>query len=178
MEIHCWHLLLFLSLVYWLDGKDFEGDSVPAVVSSVSASDIFHSGNSLGQLKGMFQMNCIGQSFCCIDHFYFLKKSGNPQTKHLLQYSKLTACFTGVCFIKMKWCFFTKYLKNKLEMQRDPASPTSMETFIPYSNVVQSILPIFKMYSDLCKCQATTFHHRKLNFITRLLRLLILPRIR
>lgn len=43
MEINCWHLLLILSLIYWLGGRDFEEDSVPAVVICVSASEIFRS---------------------------------------------------------------------------------------------------------------------------------------
>jgi len=37
-----------------------------------------------------------------------------------------------------------------------PDSFSSVDTFNPCSDVIQSILPIFKMYSDLCKYQATT----------------------
>lgn len=52
MEIHWWHLLLILSLVYWLDGKDIERDSVLAAASSVSASHAFCFGESAELAEG------------------------------------------------------------------------------------------------------------------------------
>lgn len=158
MEIHCWYLLLILSPVYWLSGKDFEGNWVPAVVSCVSASDIFNSGNSLGQLKVMIQVKCIDQSFCCTDHCYFLKKIRESTNKTFVTIQQIDHKFHRCLLHKNEVILFHKVFKKHewLELQRDIASPTSMDTFIPCSNVIESILPIFKMYSDLCKCQATT----------------------
>lgn len=73
MEIHCWHLLLILSLVYWLDGKSFEGHWVSVVVSCVSTSD-FSCGNSLVQLKGISnELHCSVHLF--YKPFLFLKKT-------------------------------------------------------------------------------------------------------
>lgn len=86
MEIHCWHLLLTLSLVYWLDGKDFEGHWISAVVSCVSASDFFCS-NSLVQLKGISdELHCSVYLFS--KPFLFLKK---PQEIHN-QKKKIVIC--------------------------------------------------------------------------------------
>lgn len=73
MEIHCWHLLLNLSPVYWLDGKDFEGHWISAVASCVSASDFFCN-NSLVQLKGISnELHCSVYLF--YKPFLFLKKT-------------------------------------------------------------------------------------------------------
>lgn len=73
MEIHCWYLLLNLSPVYWLDGKDFEAYRVSAVVSRVSASDFFCN-NSLVQLKSISnELHCSVYLF--YKPFLFLKKT-------------------------------------------------------------------------------------------------------